>query len=546
MRARPASQYKDAVEASHASAAKVWLTAFVLVAALSAAPVAADTPRSVLVMAKALDDLITLDPAEAFEFTGIEILANIYDRPFDPNPETPAEPKGNLVESWRRADDGLRYSFTLRGDARFHSGAPVTAADAVFSLRRVIKLNKTPAFILTQFGLTPDNVDARVRAVDARTFTFVTDRAYAPSLVLNALSAGVASVVDRGQVLAHEQDGDLGHAWLRTHAAGSGAFSLRDWQPGEHLILDAFADYVGGPAPLKRVIIRDIREPATQRLLLTRGDIDIARNLAPDQIAALADVESLITWSEPRARIFYLGLNQRHPILAKPKVREALRYLIDYQGVARTLLAGRAIVHQSFLPRGFLGALDETPYALDVDRARALLAEAGHGDGFTVAMDTRSDPLTMLLAQAIQATMARAGVAIEIIPGTGKQTLTKYRARRHDIYIGQWGPDYLDPHTNAAAFARNPDNGDDAVDRTLAWRNGWYIPELTAMTDAAVLEPDPARRAALYRQLQRRVQTDSPFVILFQEKTLVAARRGVKGFSTGLTSDQTLYRNVSK
>ena len=102
MRARPASQYKDAVEASHASAAKVWLTAFVLVAALSAAPVAADTPRSVLVMAKALDDLITLDPAEAFEFTGIEILANIYDRPFDPNPEMPAEPKGNLVESWQR------------------------------------------------------------------------------------------------------------------------------------------------------------------------------------------------------------------------------------------------------------------------------------------------------------------------------------------------------------------------------------------------------------------------------------------------------------
>lgn len=514
--------------------------------ALPGAPVAADTPRSVLVMAKALDDLITLDPAEAFEFTGIEILANIYDRPFDPNPEMPAEPKGSLVESWRRADDGLSYSFTLRPDARFHSGAPVTAADAVFSLRRVIKLNKTPAFILTQFGLTPDNVDARVRAVDARTFTFVTDRAYAPSLVLNALSAGVASVVDSGQALAHERDGDLGHAWLRTHAAGSGAFSLRDWQPGEHLILDAFADYVDGPARLKRVIIRDIREPATQRLLLTRGDIDIARNLAPDQIAALADVEGLITWSEPRARIFYLGLNQRHPVLAKPKVREALRYLIDYEGVARTLLAGRAIVHQSFLPRGFLGALDETPYALDVDRARALLAEAGHGDGFTVAMDTRSDPLTMLLAQAIQATMARAGVAIEIVPGTGKQTLTKYRARRHDIYIGQWGPDYLDPHTNAAAFARNPDNGDDAVDRTLAWRNGWYIPELTALTDAAVLEPDPARRAALYRQLQRRVQADSPFVILFQEKTLVAARGGVKGFSTGLTSDQTLYRNVSK
>ena len=85
---------------------------------------------------------------------------------------------------------------------------------------------------------------------------------------------------------------------------------------------------------------------------------------------------------------------------------------------------------------------------------------------------------------------------LEIIPGDGKQTLTKYRARQHDIYIGQWGADYQDPHTNADTFAANDDNSDDAKAKPLAWRNAWDIPELTAKTRAAVLERDAAKRAA--------------------------------------------------
>ncbi|MDP6351113.1 MAG: ABC transporter substrate-binding protein [Alphaproteobacteria bacterium] len=516
------------------------------VAAASVAPAAAEAPRGVFVMAKALDDLISLDPAEAFEFSGVEVIANLYERLFDGNPADPAAPAGGVVESWEVGGGGREFTFAIRRGLVFHSGNPVTADDAVFSIRRVIRLNKTPAFILTQFGLDPENLDARVRALDGHRFRLTLDRAYAPALVLNVLSAAVTSVVERAAALAHERDGDLGHRWLRTHDAGSGAFRLVVWNPGEHLILDAVPDHHGGAPAIRRVVIRDIREPATQRVMLMRGDIDLARNLGPDQIVALAGAEGIATFSAPQARLFYLGLNQANPILARPEVRRALRYLIDYRGMARTVLAGRAQVHQAFLPIGFPGALEEVPFALDPARARALLVDAGLGDGFAVTMDTRSDPLALQIAQAIQATMAQAGVRIEILPGDGKQVLTRYRARRHDIFIGQWGPDYLDPHTNAAAFARNPDNGSDSADKTLAWRNGWAIPELTEMADAAVLERDPIRRAARYRVLQRRIQEDSPFVILFQEKALIAARDGVKGFSVGLMSDRTLYRDLSK
>ena len=81
-------------------------------------------------------------------------------------------------------------------------------------------------------------------------------------------------------------------------------------------------------------------------------------------------------------------------------------------------------------------------------------------------MDIRNTCADQDIAEAIQANWPRPGIKVELIPGDGKQTLTKYRARNHDIYIGQWGPDYWDPHTNAETFALNPDNTDDAKSKT--------------------------------------------------------------------------------
>ena len=89
----------------------------------------------------------------------------------------------------------------------------------------MIKLNRTPSFILTQFGFTPENVDERIQAVDDRTFTVELDQPYAPTFFLYCLTATVGSVVDKQLVMAHEQDGDLGYEWLKTASAGSGPSS---------------------------------------------------------------------------------------------------------------------------------------------------------------------------------------------------------------------------------------------------------------------------------------------------------------------------------
>jgi peptide/nickel transport system substrate-binding protein len=281
--------------------------------------------------------------------------------------------------------------------------------------------------------------------------------------------------------------------------------------------------------------------------LLAKGDVDIARNLEADQVASIQDDPNIVIKEVPKGAIFYFSLNQKNETLAKPEVREAMKYLVDYQAIADTILAGSATVHQSFLPQGFLGALEDNPYSLDVDKAKALLAEAGLPDGFKVTMDVRNVPVQMDIAQAIQATMAQAGVELELLPADNKQTLTKYRARNHDIYLGRWGPDYQDPNTNADTFAHNPDKSVEAgLTGKLAWRNSWEMPEMTAKSQAALLEHDADTLAELYREIQREHQQTSPFVIMFQDIDLIAERADVQGMIWGPSFDDNKYWKAHK
>ncbi len=518
-----------------------------VVALLAAFPVArAETPDSTLVMAMNIDDIISLDPAETFELVGGEVIANVYDRITVYEPGAVVELTGGVAESWDVADDGHTIILHVRPDQTFHSGNPVTAADVVFSLTRVIKLNKTPSFIFSQFGWTPENVDQMVRATDDMTVELKIPESLAPTLVLNCLAAGVGSVVDQKVALEHESNGDLGWEWLKTSSAGSGPFSLRSWKPNESVILDAQDSRYGKPA-MERVILRHVPEPGAQRLLIEKGDADIARNLTADQIAGLEGNSDIVIQTDPKATLIYLQVNMRDPVLSEPKVREALRYLVDYQGMADSFLRGQYIVHQSFWPSGFFASLTDNPFALDVAKAKALLAEAGHGDGIEVEMDAFNTAPYADIAQAVQATMAEAGINVSIEQAETKAVYPKHRARNFQMILTHWSPDYLDPHSNADAFASNPDNSDEAkLTGVIAWRGAWETPENTALTAAARQELDAAKREEMYLTLQKNVQQDSPFVFMFQQVAQAALRSNVSGFISGPSFDQVFYRDVVK
>ncbi|MBI3498978.1 MAG: ABC transporter substrate-binding protein [Proteobacteria bacterium] len=526
-------------------------TALLLAAALAVASpfAAADaaTPKDTIVMAKQIDDIISLDPAESFEFSGSEAVGNVYEKLIAYDLKNVSRLYGQLADTWYVGGDGKTYTFKLRQGIKFHSGNEMTAEDAAYSLQRAVIMNKTPAFILTQFGLSKDNAKDKIRAVDKYTLTIETGQAVAPTFFYYCMTAVVASIVDSKVVQQHDQNGDMGNAWLKTNSAGSGPFKLVSWKANDAYVLERNDNYWGGSkAFARRVVVRHIPEPATQRLLLEKGDVDFARNLTKDQLDAIADSPHIATQEALKGSILYLGLNQKNPNLSKPEVREALKWLVDYEGIEKNILRGTYKLHEAFLPQGFFGALADKPYKFDLDKAKALLAKAGLANGFSVTMDTRNLSPYTDVAQAIQASWAKAGVKLELIPADGRQTLTKYRARQHDIYIGNWGPDYQDPHTNAETYAMNEDNTDNARSKTLAWRNAWDIPAMTAKTKAAVLETDAKKREQTYLELQREHQQSSPFIIMYQQVEVSAARKGVTGFIMGPSFDNNLYHAIKK
>ncbi len=513
--------------------------------ALGATAVQAETPADTLVIADKIDDIVSIDPAESFEFSGNDMLNNVYDTLVELDPSNLGPLVPGLAESWSVSEDGKTYTFKMRDGATFHSGNPVTAEDAAWSLQRAVKLNKTPAFILTQFGFTPENVDEVVTA-DGDTLTITVDKPYAPSFFYSALTAVVASVVDKQVALEHEADGDFGYEWLKTNTAGSGAYSLRAWKPNENYVLEANDNYWRGAPTMKRVFVRHVPEPATQRLLLERGDIDIARKLTPVDIEGVRGNPDININDELRGRIMYVALNQTREPLNNPKVVEAIKHLIDYDGMANSFLKGNYVVHQAFLPQGFLGAIDDKPYSLDVEKAKALLEEAGVGD-IEIKIFVRNDQDRLEMAQSFQNTLAQAGIKAELRTGTGKEVLGEYRSRNHDIYLGAWGPDYSDPHTNADTFAKNPDNSPEAqLTGVLAWRNAYPAAAETPMTNAAVLERDTEKRRAMYEEIQRIHQANSPFAPMFQLIEQVASRNNVDGFNAGGSIHSAFYWPVTK
>ena len=506
----------------------------------------AATPKDTLVVAFAFDDIITMDPAEAFELSAGEIMGNTYDRLVRLDINDPSKLIGDVAKSWSVSPDGKTYTFEIKPGLKFASGNALTADEVAWSLHRAVILDKSPAFILTQFGFNKNNAKGKIKATGPLTLTLETDKAYAPTFVLNCLTANIGAIVDKKLLQSKEANGDWGYGWLKTNYAGSGPMKLREWRANEIVALERNDNYYGPKPPMARVIYRHVKEAATQRLLLEKGDIDIARNLSPQDIAAVSSNKDIKLTSAPKGTVYYISLNQKNPTLAKPEVREALKWLVDYSAIGDTLIKNIGVVHQNFLPIGLLGASKENPYKLDVAKAKALLAKAGVPNGFKVTIDMRTVQPVQGITEAFQQTAKLAGIDVEIIPGDGKQTLTKYRGRTHDMYIGQWGSDYWDPHSNADTFTRNPDNADDAKAKPLSWRNAWAIPELTKQSDAAVLERDAGKRKAMYEELQAEFRKTSPFIMLYQQTEVAAYRSNVDGLKLGPTFDTNYMFKVAK
>jgi len=247
----------------------------------------------------------------------------------------------------------------------------------------------------------------------------------------------------------------------------------------------------------------------------------------------------------PSSLVYYIGFNTQspqQPALGNPALWQAARWLVDYDSLANQLLKGQYRIHQSFLPDGFDGALNTTPFHYDLKKAQEILQKGGIKPGTHIALTVVNQPPYIDVAQALQASFAKADVQLDIQPVAESELWSKMRSRDFQAIFTYWGADYIDPNTNASTFASNVPGGG----KTLAWRVGWTIPELSAQTRAAAGESDAVKRRNLYTGLQTRVQQDSPFVVLLQGAVQVAVRSNLSHLQQGIGVTLLNFEEVQK
>ncbi len=494
----------------------------------AAAPAASDeiTRDNTLIFAVDVTDLLTLDPAVAYEFGGVEVAGNLYESLVSFTPGGTGELVPVLAESWDVTQDGdmWKLSFKLNPDAKFSSGNQVTADDVVFSWGRVLDINKSPAFLLSEVcAMTKENMTA----VDATTVEVKIPNTASPQVCLSVLTFSTAGVVEKAQVEPNMGD-DMGESWLNDNSAGSGPYVLNRWDRSVSVTLDANANYWGGTAPaMKRVIIQNTPELANLEAAIETGDADIAQDLGTEQATALEGNPDVTLVRGLTTVLQYIGLNVTEPPLDNPDVREAIRYAINYDDII-TLLGGNGELVQGIIPIGFAGNTGSNPFTQDVDKAKELLAAAGVAEGteinFLVPTGTATGGIEWSVVGAkIQADLEAVGLKLNIQQLQQSELLNVYRAQDGQMVLMNWSPDFPDPDGNATPFAN-------FEAKSLAWRNEWDDPKAIEMTKAAAVESDPAKRAEMYAELVDYVEHNGPYVILFQPTRIFGLRNNVKGF----------------
>src|SRR5437899_9215390 len=492
----------------------------------SAAPTAGGA-ASTLVYYADVSDLISLDPAIAYEFSGVLLVHNAYETLVKFEGADLSNIKPALAQSWDIKDAGANWelTFKLKSGGKFASGNAITADDVVYSFQRVLKLNKSPAFLFTDIAQLKAE---GIKASDPSTVVISLPKTASPQGFLAVLTFTIGSVVDSKEVKAKESGGDSGSTYLLDHSLGSGAYVIDHWTKNSEVLLKANSQYGGSPKPaLSGVLVKHVPESTNQQFALEKGDADIARNLGAQQIAALQGKPGVVTTTGNSLQLVYVGMNVTVKPLDNVNVREALRTAIDYDGIVKDLFKGGAKKVQGIVPAGLAGHNESTPFQADVNKAKSLLQQAGQ-TAITLELLVPTGPAPggvawADLAAKLQSDWKNIGVTVNIKQTTQADLLGTYRAQKGQLVMILWGPDFPDPDANVGPFT-------DYAAKSIAFRNGWDDKTIAAKGRDAALITDAAKRSTAYKEITDYVLHNGPYVVLYQPTEPFGLRSNVKGF----------------
>ncbi len=483
-------------------------------------------------------DLVTMDPGNMYEPYANMFSYATYDMLYRIQSGTMGTPEPSVATDYTVDETGTVYTFHLRDDVKFSSGNPLTANDVAWSINRVLNMKESNAYT---------NIKIVKSAVAQDDYTVVITLTEPDASFLVKLTSNAYCILDSTVVKEHGgndgtvlgEDGkpvpDSAKTWLDQNSAGSGPYVLKSWTPKERVELQKNPTYWGEASNIDTIVFQEMTSVDAQITALKNGEIDIALGLNNETAKQLADAPDITVSTGDTALMTFLVMSRDSslsPELSNPLVQEAVRYALDYEGYLNLCGEG-AKVPLTFVQQGFAGALtrDLATEGRDLDKARALMTEAGYPDGFTVELTCAANNSEGLewstVAQKVQQDLAEIGITVNISSLETSLVYEKMRNAEMPLYIMFWSPDYYDINNQIEAFL--PGVGETGT--TYGNRTDWAADASNqALLDLGAkvrVETDPALRAQYAEELQREYAKNNPFAFLLQHPKTFAYRSDV-------------------
>ena len=480
-------------------------------------------------------DALTLDPHSQNEGPTNAMNGQIYESLVTRDAALALQPE--LAESWTSAEDG--WTFKLRQGVKFHNGEDFTAEDVVFSFKRALEE-------ASDFKEQAKAV-ASVEVIDDYTVKLVTD---GPNPILPNQLTGIL-MMDSGWAEANNvtkpQDFKAKEeSFAARNTNGTGPFKLISRAPDELTVLEANPDWWGKgqfPGNIDKIEYRPIGNAATRVASLLSGEVDFVLDPPLQDLKRIEGADGLKVSTVAQIRSIFFGMDQgvdelrssdvkgKNPFKDK-RVREAFNLAIDKAAIQRVVMEGLSFPTAMITPPGVLGntpELDES-YGFDAAKAKALLAEAGYPDGFSIQLDCPNNRYNNdeKICQAAVAMLAKIGVKVKLDAIPKAQHFPKIQNRTSDFYMLGWGVPTLDSHYVFSYLLE----GEGSWNAT-----GYNNAKVNEITKAITSETDIPKRTAMIDEAWQVIKADMPYVPIHHQ---VIAWGMADGFDIPIASDDAL------